>query len=136
MWKFNGSFLTSPDGMKVWSARSGGIAGHSRNVTYGADGYAQHLPDGPYHILPVRHGGWISQEEMRIPGRNIGWFVPLEPCFQTDRGTPGKGMFGIHPDGGQPGTNGCIGVFSGDYDELFRMLTDRSLSNLLEVKYS
>jgi hypothetical protein len=34
-----------------------------------------------------------------------GWFIPLVPLFDSDR----YGL-GIHPDGGQKGTEGCIGI--------------------------
>jgi len=35
----------------------------------------------------------------------LAWFAPITPLFQTDRTS-----LGIHPDGGVPGTLGCIGV--------------------------
>ena len=34
-----------------------------------------------------------------------GWFIPLIPLFDSER----YGL-GIHPDGGQKGTEGCIGI--------------------------
>ncbi len=38
------------------------------------------------------------------------WWQPLTPQFSTPRGQPGNGRFGFHPDGGVPGTSGCIGA--------------------------
>jgi len=39
-----------------------------------------------------------------------GFFVPLKPNSGTTRGTIAEGRFGIHPDGGSKGTQGCIGI--------------------------
>jgi hypothetical protein len=39
----------------------------------------------------------------------FGFFVPIYPQFQTNRGKVG-GRLGIHPDGNKPGTLGCIGI--------------------------
>lgn len=62
-----------------------------------------------------------------------GFFIPIYPTFSTDRGKTG-GRLGIHPDGGTPGTRGCIGIRSGAahfYRVLAATGTDASLT--LEV---
>lgn len=144
MWRFNGYALTCPEG-GIWGARSGGSPGYSRNVTYGMAGLAEALPEGPYLILRGQQSnleptGKASldalYEKMFVPGTKRGWFVPLRPLFYTERGTPERGRFGIHPDGEFPGTNGCIGIFSGDYDRLFQLLVHGSFCMHLEVSYS
>lgn len=138
MWTFDGRFLSA--GLRpnvTWPARSGGSQGNSRNVSYGEDGCALALDNGLYRIMKrgeKRGPVSVGNPKMRIPGRREGWFVPLEPQFSTKRGTLERGRFGIHPDGEKPGTEGCIGVFGGDYDELYELLTDPATSNLLEVR--
>lgn len=135
MWKFDGRFLTFGSNA-TWPARSGGSKGDSSNVSYGADGRALALDNGPYRIVKrgEKHGPVpVKNPKMLIPGREEGWFVPLEPLFPTIRGTPERGRFGIHPDGGKRGTEGCIGVFGGDYGELYELLIDPATSDQLKV---
>lgn len=140
MWRFDGNFLFAPDG-KTWPARSGGLTGSNPRVSYDVDGKALSLPKGSYRILRKEKGNnyGVTQLEMLIPKelqrtkQPIGWFFPLEPLFSTERGSPALGRFGIHPDGGLPGTDGCIGVYSGDYDALYKLLADRTVSDQLEV---
>lgn len=42
---------------------------------------------------------------LQDPITKQGWFIPITPLFNSDR----TGL-GIHPDGGNPGTEGCIGI--------------------------
>lgn len=141
MWRFNGYALTCPEG-GIWGARSDGRPGNSPKVTYGPDGLSECLPEGLYLILRREfveikdEKGYYNDPGMYLPEKNEGWFVPLRPLFYTERGTPEKGRFGIHPDGEAPGTNGCIGVFSGDYAKLLLLLVRGSFCTHLEVKYS
>jgi RHS repeat-associated protein len=60
---------------------------------------------GPVSSLPNTKGNASYCD----PSGNC-WFQPLTPQFSTPRGQPGNGRFGFHPDGGVPGTAGCIGA--------------------------
>lgn len=58
-----------------------------------------------------------------------GFFLPLEPQFETTRSG-----FGIHPDGGVPGTLGCIGL-KGSTKSFYDALAGTPFQDLtLEVK--
>ncbi|MDR2573332.1 MAG: hypothetical protein LBC94_03115 [Desulfovibrio sp.] len=91
MWKFNGSVLTATfEPGATWPARSGGLFGNNPRVSYGSDRRALALENGYYRIIKrgeEKGPAWVKQEEMLIPGRKEGWFVPLEPQFSTKRGT-------------------------------------------------
>lgn len=68
------------------------------------------LPEGSYTVR-VRHvvvGGALSSS-FKDPKTGNAWFIPISPDFETDR----SGL-GIHPDGGIPGTEGCIGLRGAD----------------------
>lgn len=134
-WKFDGRFLVAPSGER-WNARSGGLLGNNPNVTYRSDGRSAALPGGTYRIVREQATG-VSRKEMLIPGRNWGWWVPLEPLFETERGTAARGRFGVHPDGDLPGTDGCIGIYGENpnaYDRLYEMLKDNSTGSHLIVE--
>jgi hypothetical protein len=132
-WSFDGNWLRHEPSGKMWPARSGGSAGNSRNVSYGPDGRALRLPRGTYRILRESATEKISDPLMQVPGSKKYWWVPLKPTFPTERGTKARGQFGIHPDGGLPGTNGCIGVFGVD-QEAFALLF-AMLKNSFQVGY-
>ncbi len=82
--------LTSPEGSS-WNATSGPFG-------RGA------LPAGNYTIGNATAIDSASNPSFRDPANNA-WWVPITPTFTTDRTS-----LGIHPDGGTPGTEGCIGV--------------------------
>lgn len=67
------------------------------------------LPTGNYDILTrnVVTGAGLSHSFRDQNG--IAWFIPIGPLFGTTR----DGL-GIHPDGGVPGTLGCIGLTGAD----------------------
>lgn len=54
----------------------------------------------------------------RDPSGNA-WFVALTPQFKTKRTS-----LGVHPDGGVPGTQGCIGVVEKDTQDLRKLLAE------------
>lgn len=88
--------LTSPLG-ETWSACSGGLA--------------EALPyDKRYTIesLVVYAKNDKSMRDFRDRAGNA-WWCPITPQFSTSRYG-----FGIHPDGGLPGTHGCIGITNFD----------------------
>jgi hypothetical protein len=55
--------------------------------------------------------------DFKDPAGNV-WWCPITPQFATGR----KG-FGIHPDGGTPGTKGCIGLSGHDTSSAKRALS-------------
>lgn len=63
-----------------------------------------------------------------------GFFLPIYPKFNTNRGTNGR--LGIHPDGNKPGTEGCIGLQDGNtrpfYDAIISIPVTTRLT--LEVR--
>ena len=68
------------------------------------------LPEGSYTVR-VRHvvvGSTLGQS-YTDPKTGDAWFIPISPEFDTSRS-----RFGIHPDGGKPGTQGCIGLRGAD----------------------
>jgi hypothetical protein len=71
---------------------------------------AGQLPAGIYDIARREITEYTNKVD--IPYRDktgMGFFVPIYPKFQTNRGKTG-GRLGIHPDGNKPGTLGCIGI--------------------------
>jgi len=85
----------------TWFAVSGGNGGDP-------------LPKGRYDIGVGRMVNW-AQAKMKKGFQSPngkGFFISLKPKFSTTRGTVENGRFGIHPDGGKPGTHGCIGIKS------------------------
>jgi len=61
------------------------------------------------------------------------WFQALMPNFETNRGKPPDGRFGVHPDGGKDGTGGCIGITSSNTQDLFDFLTNNPVLDLQVV---
>lgn len=73
------------------------------------------LPKGKYSVLRYKVSAFTSEIKSGFKitsglGEGKGFFLPLKPNFVTHRGKPGKGRFGIHPDGLDKGTHGCIGI--------------------------
>jgi hypothetical protein len=65
------------------------------------------LPVGEYSTGKI----WTPEQIAALPGAasyqtfGFGFFLPLIQKFETDRTEQG-----IHPDGGVPGTLGCVGL--------------------------
>ena len=93
-WRFTtANKLIAPNG-QPWSAKSG---------PYGKG----RLPKGQYTIgsaTTISSGN--KNRSYRDPS-GFAWWCPIAPDFNAKR----DGL-GIHPDGGVPGTLGCIGLTS------------------------
>ena len=65
------------------------------------------LPAGEYSTGKI----WTPEQIAALPNAasyqafGFGFFLPLIPKFETDRTE-----LGMHPDGGVPGTLGCVGL--------------------------
>lgn len=110
-WTFRAGRLSSPIG-ESWPARSG-------------SGRLSGLPIGEYRIgtpTIIENEG----NESYTDNNGLAWWCAIFPQFYTRR----TGL-GIHPDGGAPGTAGCIGITSFDtrtcYESL-RSTGDRVLN--------
>jgi len=112
-WKFFNGKLIAPDG-RSWSARSG-------------DWGKGHLPNGDYRIGSTTAIASASNASFRDPC-NFAWWCPLTPMFPT-----GRTSLGIHPDGGVPGTEGCIGISDDDTRSAYDALRN-SKGDTLSVK--
>ena len=89
-------WLESGKTIYIWRAKSGG--------------FSRHLPRGVYTI------GDPNGDKLRTDLKtgfnmkpHLGYFIPL---YRAQK----RHGFGIHPDGGKPGTHGCIGIQSGARD--------------------
>ena len=62
------------------------------------------LPPG-FYTIEVRHviDSQLLRESFRHADSGVAFFIPITPRFNTERSG-----FGIHPDGGQVGTRGCV----------------------------
>lgn len=68
------------------------------------------LPPGLYDIARREITGYTNKVDTPYRDKTgLGFFVPIYPKFDTNRGKSG-GRLGIHPDGNVPGTLGCIGI--------------------------
>lgn len=92
------------------------------------------LPNGIYKVSRREVTPYTNQIGTAFQGPNgKGFFIPIYPQFSTNRGKTG-GRLGIHPDGGVPGTAGCIGIRSSAksfHDALAKAASDATLT--LEV---
>jgi hypothetical protein len=145
-WRFEKNTLYAPDG-STWHAHSGGIVDTSKGINK----YKQY-DDGTWRAIPSNTGLWAkkprtvmytiktpySQQQFTSkgvvfrtattdPSGNM-WFVPLMPTVPFDQ----RDGFGIHPDGGDLGTHGCIGIMAQDTSSL-RELLYKSRGQLLQV---
>lgn len=93
-------------GYLTWNGRSyRAISGPFKNGT---------IETGKYRIETKKVvSNIIDKAGFQSSGSNQGWFIPLIPLFDSNR----SGL-GIHPDGGQKGTEGCIGI-QGQAAEMF-----------------
>lgn len=71
-------------------------------------GYA---PQGIYKAYKC-----IDEDREAFVTHGIGYQVPIEPQFETDRE-----FLAIHPDGGVEGTLGCIGLIPENADHALRI---------------
>ena len=63
-------------------------------------------PKGSYRINPpIAIDPAAEENKGFVDQKGSAWFAALLPEFDTDR----TGL-GIHPDGGMPGTLGCVGI--------------------------
>jgi hypothetical protein len=68
------------------------------------------LPPGLYDIGRREVTGYTASIDLAYRDKTgRGFFVPIYPKFQTNRGKS-DGRLGIHPDGNKPGTLGCVGI--------------------------
>ncbi len=68
------------------------------------------LPAGLYEVSRREITDYTNKVSKPFRDKtNKGFFIPIYPKFQTNRGKNG-GRLGIHPDGNTPGTEGCIGL--------------------------
>lgn len=83
--------LYAPNG-DYWPAVSGGLGAH--------------IPPGEYDLQALVVDTRSTFCDPTHP--KDCWFIPLNPHVKMKR----RG-FGVHPDGGPPGTHGCIGLQPG-----------------------
>ena len=87
-----------------WSNKK--LTWHAISGPFGAGA----LPPGLYDIARREVTGYTASIDFAYRDKTgRGFFVPIYPKFQTNRGKSG-GRLGIHPDGNKPGTLGCIGI--------------------------
>lgn len=105
--------LYSPGGNDRWKAKSGGVRG------------AESLPPGSYTIVGFKE----NFTDTRYKG-NTGkpWFCQI----RADKPN-GRTSLGIHPDGGPPGTEGCIGLDPASDTEKAKMKLKSSIEQKLRV---
>ncbi|MEG3899817.1 MULTISPECIES: RHS repeat-associated core domain-containing protein [unclassified Microcoleus] len=86
------------------------------------------LPEGNYKITqgPIEYFDKTQDIYARcldsVSGKS--WWLAVKPTFKTTRGD-----FGFHPDGGTPGTAGCLGIPKGvDSSDLYQRFKDYDIS--------
>lgn len=114
-----GNLILIDDGGKVrgrWPANSGGYRSRETKVV---PGKPTRLPRGNYDVTfpRIRNTNGMVRD-------GFGFSFDLNPKFPTNRSD-----LRIHPDGGRPGTQGCLGIV-GTRDELTRMYN--LLANLIK----
>lgn len=94
------------------------------------------LPQGLYDVSRREITDYTSSVDLPYRDQSgKGFFVPIYPQFDTERGKVG-GRLGIHPDGNTPGTLGCIGISSNNAKSFHDAIkvTSPSVKLVLEVK--
>ncbi|WP_369602709.1 hypothetical protein AAIA72_07110 [Hahella sp. SMD15-11] len=94
------------------------------------------LPAGLYKVARQQITEYTSAIAEPFKDRTgYGFFLPITPLFDTDRGKTG-GRLGIHPDGNKPGTLGCIGITEPDTSGFYNAikLTPATAKLILEVR--
>ena len=97
----------------TWPVNTGGFRSDNTRVP---PGKPTRLPRGTYDVtFPRRrdHPGMVRQ--------GFGFSFNLEPKFPTNRS-----LIRIHPDGNNPGTEGCIGVMGtrSELEKMYRLLSE------------
>jgi YD repeat-containing protein len=97
----------------TWPVNTGGFRSDHTRVP---PGKPTRLPRGTYDVtFPRRrdHPGMVRE--------GFGFSFNLEPKFPTNRS-----LIRIHPDGNNPGTEGCIGVMGtrSELEKMYRLLSD------------
>jgi YD repeat-containing protein len=97
----------------TWPVNTGGFRSDTTRVP---PGKPTRLPRGTYDVtFPRRrdHPGMVRQ--------GFGFSFNLEPKFPTNRS-----LIRIHPDGNNPGTQGCIGVMGtrSELEKMYRLLSE------------
>src|SRR5690606_2117384 len=113
-----------------------------RNLVWHSKGLSWIAVSGPYGLKALPVGIYdIKRREITTYSSAIGnsfkdksgngFFLPISPRFKTTR----TGL-GIHPDGGIPGTLGCIGLQDHNTENFYRTIESISPSSsiTLEVK--
>lgn len=97
----------------TWPVNTGGFRSQTTRVP---PGKPTRLPRGTYDVtFPQRrtHPGMVRE--------GFGFSFNLEPKFPTNRS-----LIRIHPDGNNPGTEGCIGVIGtrSELEKMYRLLSE------------
>lgn len=111
-WTFSNNKLNSPFGQS-WPAKSG---------PYGQG----RLQVGSYKIGKVTSLASANSNKSFTDKKGFAWWCPITPNFLTNR----KNL-GIHPDGGVSGTEGCIGLTSGDTKSAYNALKSANGETLM-----
>jgi len=111
----------------MWKARSGSSNFAAlENGPYTAPPFA--LMTGTEKVAGVPFDKKYAKKSF-VDTNGFGWFMWLGKTEQ------GKSGLGIHPDGNDPGTEGCIGITERDTRPLFEKLRSKAKTGLtVEVK--
>jgi len=105
----------------TWNAKSGGFPPGP-------------LPSGLYKIARRELTAYTNKIKPSFQDKTgWGFFVPIYPKFETNRGKK-NGRLGIHPDGGKPGTLGCIGIINANTKSFYDAISLTSPSTKLTLK--
>lgn len=116
------SWIDNGKRVKVWIAKSGP---KGNGV----------LPRGHYEIRHPFRDAKGREKLLKLKfaycptGKSKGFFIPIYPLFHTERN-----HLGIHPDGGNDGTHGCIGIQKDAYSFFNKYTTSRPHPVRLLVK--
>lgn len=104
--RFRGRLYHTNTG-KSWAATSGPFGN-------GAAPKGEYTFEGAKDIDPA-----APENKSFLDPAGNAWFAAITPAFQTKRTS-----LGMHPDGGVPGTEGCIGIVEKDTAELRNLLNE------------
>jgi hypothetical protein len=87
------------------------------------------LPPGVYTI--TENAKPVDRNNPQLPkfcdALGNCWWAPIEPDFDAG----GRGHFGIHPDGEDAGTAGCIGLTDKDTTDAYQTLRNAKGKKIL-----
>jgi hypothetical protein len=97
----------------TWPVNTGGFRSDTTRVP---PGKPTRLPRGTYDVTFPRR-----RSEPPMVRQGFGFSFNLEPKFPTNRS-----LIRIHPDGNNPGTQGCIGVMGtrSELEKMYRLLSE------------